>query len=225
MDSEMKGVIARIKELISDLSDEYKSHIEEPEVTERAKNLFHESLIKMRSALDMTMHRIWKKYNSVDLTSSQGKSREPNIYFPICEDRENFDNKLKIKMKLDLEKDAPVLHALLLRAQPFSTDRNDLCQLRDLANMGKHTNFAQQTKKSRIATRMRSVDGTEMIIAPPVDVKANEHQGKKYAMETIELIDLVEYSVDGQEIMDPVIFCISLCKSLERYLANVLDHV
>jgi hypothetical protein len=226
MDAEMDGVVARIQEFINDLSAEYQKHIDNPEVTERAKNLFHEVLVKMRSALDMTMYRIWKKYAPPYPTPEKMMKAAKGVYFPICDTSGEFNYKLK-DICPDLETRNPSLHALLLQSQPFSTGRPAMSELRDLSNLGKHVRLAQQTRKSRPATRARRTDGSTIIIAPPLVTESDmrERMGGEIDLSTIETVNWIEFSVDGHDLSEPTIFCLSLFTGLQTYLTKLLSHV
>ena len=65
MDLEMQGILDRADELTKDLVQEYGACVQRGEVSERAKNLFHEVTIKIRSALDFVMNRIFKEYTNL----------------------------------------------------------------------------------------------------------------------------------------------------------------
>ena len=62
VDPEMQGILDRTAELMRDLANEYDACGQRGKVSERAKNLFHEVLVKIRSSLDFTMNRIFNSH-------------------------------------------------------------------------------------------------------------------------------------------------------------------
>jgi hypothetical protein len=55
MDTQLASMLGRADELLMELEDEYNNCLKAQNITERAKNLTHEVLEKLRSALDHTM--------------------------------------------------------------------------------------------------------------------------------------------------------------------------
>ncbi len=219
----MSGVFARVHELTDDLRREYLRCVGEADVSERAKNLFHEVLVKMRSALDMTMWRIWNKYASGFRSAGERAKIEKKVQFPICESTKDYRNKMK-EMRLDLEKADPPLDALLLRAQPISTGRTDLLALRDLSNLGKHVRLATQTRTSRPASRGHRKDGAVITVCPPVgsDRDLESRMGGGIDPSSVETVDYVEFSVDDPRVVDPFFYCAALATGLQRYVRDLL---
>jgi hypothetical protein len=232
MDREMQGVIDRVAELIDELSDEYQRHIEEPAVTERAKNLFHEALVKMRSAMDMVMMRVWDKYAPASLNPETREEIGRHVYFPVVNTEAKFDDRLKKKMKLDLARDNPALYALLRQSQPFATGRHDLVRLAELSNLGKHVRLANQVRSARPAKMLETSDGRRLAFTPGVEFHAETVMGIPTDPATrtpaagLEDVDWVSFSVSGHDdIIDPTSFCLSLYTSLRRYIPKVLNHI
>jgi hypothetical protein len=179
----------------------------------------------------MTMCRIWQKYAPTTLTEEHRRKLEKRVYFPISVCDADFQSALK-DMKLNLEVVNESLYDLILQAQPFSTKRPDMWQLRELGNLGKHVRLAKQTRQSRAASRATMSDGSMIVVAPPIESDVSqrvrdvrERMGDKVDPSTVENVEWVQFSVDEGPDVDPVIFCLSLSTSIEPYLSRLLAHV
>lgn len=62
MSSQVESMLERADELLRELEDEYKKCLQTHNVTERAQNITHEVLEKLRNTLDHTMRTAWDKY-------------------------------------------------------------------------------------------------------------------------------------------------------------------
>lgn len=145
MDSDLQGRLDRAQELLRDLEREYGASLASKTVSERAKNLTHEVLEKVRHALDAGMHRLWELHIAPKLTPEQRK--RARIYFPIANDLPSFQSILGRAEMEDLATDYKVLYDLLLAHQPFtSADNRWLAILRDLSGEGKHIRLRPQKR-------------------------------------------------------------------------------
>ena len=155
IDPELEGILKRAEELAQDFLEELNRCEKGGAVTERAKNIFHDVLIKLRSAVDIATVKTWNKY----IGPVWGKSKRPKIYFPICDSQQAFNKKMTETGLAQLNTLCKPLYDLVLRAQPFRTKKEALHQLRDLANMGKHERLAIQTVQHRKAIRVTGPSG------------------------------------------------------------------
>lgn len=219
----MSGVFARVHELTDDLRREYLRCVGEADVSERAKNLFHEVLVKIRSALDMTMWRIWNKYASGFRSADERAKIERKVQFPICESTTDYRNKMK-EMRLDLEEADPALDALLLRVQPIPPGRTDFLALRELSNLGKHVRLATQTRTSRPASRGHRKNGTVITVCPPVASNRDleSRMGGGVDPSSVETVNYVEFSVEDPCVVDPFFYCAALATGLQPYVRDLL---
>ena len=146
MGPELESILDRANELLRDLEDEYKSCLRAEKVTERAKNLTHEVLEKLRSALDHTMTRAWGKYIAPNLSD---KDRErARVYFPITNDLNSFRSMLGRQGMADLDNVHKNLYDFLLKQQPFSSQENRwLNLLAKIAAEGKHITLTPQKRE------------------------------------------------------------------------------
>ena len=115
MDCEMSGIFERADELARDLLDEYDACAQAGQVSERAKNLFHEIMVKLRSALDITMNRLFDR--STLLANSKRAKVERSVYFPICRGETEFNEKLRGWGLLHLQQIEPALYDKLRQSQ------------------------------------------------------------------------------------------------------------
>jgi hypothetical protein len=155
MDLEVKSILDRADELLKDLEEEYKDCLPAHKVTERAKNITHEVLGKLRSALDQTMRRAWGKYISPNLSDQQKK--RARVYFPIAGDLNSFRSILGRGFMMDLDKIHKKVYDFLLNRQPFTSEDNQwLDLLSKIAAEGKHI---QLTPQKRTETHRIKVSG------------------------------------------------------------------
>lgn len=224
MDAEMAGVLDRTGELIKELEREYDVHVKEDIITERARNLFHEALVKMRSALDMCMCRIWERCVPDSLSDKERRYAERSRGFPICDDHAGFDRKLA-SMKLEsIEHSYPEIYSLLIQPQPFKTGKDDLKLLRDMANLGKHVRLVKQSRSARMASRAKLSSGWTVAVVPAVESEAEaiERMGKNVDRATIEKFVWVDIAIEGYDV-HPYWLLKSQYTSLRRYVPKLLD--
>jgi len=142
-------MLDRASELHEELEDEYKKCLQAQNVTERAKNLTHEVLEKLRNTLDHTMRIAWDKYVSPNLPEKDRNSAR--VYFPIVSHLQRFRSTLGRGSMKDLDKVQKNLYDFLLKKQPFSSEKNRwLDILAKIAAKGKHVIL---TPQKRIETR------------------------------------------------------------------------
>jgi hypothetical protein len=157
MDSELASMFDRADELLQDLEGEYQKCLQTQNVTERAKNLTHEVLVKLRSTLDHAMARAWRKYVAPNL-SEQDRQRA-RVFFPITSDLDSLRSTLGRGCMSDLDKTCKNLYDFLLDKQPFSAQENRwLDLLTKIAEEGKHV---QLTPQKRTETRRIKVSKPE----------------------------------------------------------------
>lgn len=149
MDTHLKSMLSRADELLRDLESEYNICLQDKNVTERAKNLTHEVLEKLRNALDHTMRKAWERYIAPELLQ-QDKERVI-VYFPIAKDLGSFRSILGRASKGSVDRISKTLYDFLLSRQPFSSDQHQwLALLRSITVEGKHV---QLTSQKRIEAR------------------------------------------------------------------------
>jgi hypothetical protein len=155
MDAELESMLDRADELIGNLEDEYKNCLKNKNVTNRAQNITHEVLEKLKHSLDHVMRGAWDKHISPHL--SEKDRNRARVYFPIVNDLQHFHSTLSRGAMKDLDKVHKELYDFLLEKQPFSSnDNNWLELLAEIAAEGKHIKLAPQ---SLIETRRISVSG------------------------------------------------------------------
>lgn len=226
MDSELQGILDRADELTEEFRKEFERCIENMSVTERAKNIFHEVLIKLRSALDITMSRVWSKYVSPDWPQQKEK---PKIYFPIRDDQQSFEDEMKRYGMQNLQTLNEDLYNLIVKAQPFVSEKKTLSDFRSMANLGKHTGFVLQKLESKEAIKITSPKGT-MIYTKGTEFPSSQIMGASVDPKTQRVIPTSE--VKDEEIVwvqcslddygyDPLIFCLTLCQDIRGFLQKM----
>lgn len=233
MDAELKSVLDRADELLQDLLQEYDKCVGTQNVTFRAQNLFHEVLLQLRSALDMTMVRIWEKYAAPNLGENERPDVARRVSFPICETPKKFKKALaKIHIR-HIEQDEKELYDLILKAQPFCTKRADLANLKDWSNLGKHVRLVRHECDARPATRVTTHQGTmiythgvrfhgQHIMGAPIDPVTDRIVPAPNVQ--IEDITYVSFALEDSE-TNPIVFCQSLCQSTRKFLEMLLERM
>jgi len=233
MDAELKSVLDRADELLQDLSQEYAKCVGTQNVTFRAQNLFHEVLLKLRSALDMAMVRIWEMHVDPKLDDTKRRKVAKDVYFPICKDLKDFNAALAKVHIRHLEQDETELYELILNAQPFSTKQSDMAKLRDWSNLGKHVRLVRQECDARPATRVMTPQGTIIhtdgvtfhgphIMGVPIDPATRQLVSS--ANTQIKQVTYVSFTVEESG-TDPIIFCGRMCQGTRKFLERILHRM
>ena len=228
----MTGIFDRADELIRELAEEYRRCLATQVVTERAKNLFHEVMIKLRSSLDMTMFRVWEKYGKPNFSEAKVTAAARRVHFPISDDQNAFRKRLDDLGLSSLAQTNKCVYEAIERAQPWSTNRHDLRHLRDLANLAKHVRLVPQVAESQLARKVAGPQGSvvytagvkfhmERIVGAPID--PDTHEPIPTEDVTVRHVNLVTFVVEGYNIMDPLIFCISMCQGARRLVERLMD--
>ena len=226
MDDEMKGLFDRADELAAELAREYQSCAECGTVSERSKNLFHDILVKLRSALDFAMFRIYAKHSQLEgHDKAEGERRAG---FPICDQEKKFRHKLRSLGLLYLETANPPLYKKLREPQPFATNSRTLLVFRDLSNLGKHKMFAVQQCKRRPARRFTAPDGRVAIVTEGVsfsDGKSVE-PWPNCAVENVTWATFEAYEESGDVIFPgPDSLCLGLRLSTRQYIQELVKVI
>jgi len=228
-------MLNRADELLGDLEDEYKKCLRTQNVTERAENLTHEVLEKLRHALDHTMRRAWDKYIAPNL-SERDKERAI-VYFPIVSDLNSFRSTLGRGRMLDLGKVHKELYDFLLKKQPFSSEENRwLKLLAEIAVEGKHVQLAPQkrTETRRIkVTRPGSgsvswdsssvkFGGRVTIMGAPIDPSTQRIVPTPGVTEEVEI--WVSFILEGYG-LNALGFCKEACQKTRVLIKEMLSVI
>jgi len=169
MDAELESMLDRADELIDNLKDEYKNCLQAKYVTNKAQNITHEVLEKLRHTLDHAMWRAWDKYVSPNL--SEKDRNRARVYFPIANDLQRFRSTLGRGGMADLDNIHKNLYDFLLKKQPFSSnDNNWLDLLAEIVAPGKHATLAPQ-KRIEIPRSEVSKSEVGSVSSDPFSVK------------------------------------------------------
>jgi hypothetical protein len=153
MDNELKSVLDRAEELLKDLEKEYGNCLASREVTERARNISHEVLEKLRNALDQTMRKSWEKHIAPNI--SREERSNARVYFPIADDLNSFRSILG-RGHVKEHSYPKELYDFLLSRQPFSSKENKwLDILSKIAVEGKHIKLTPQKRTEIKRTTVR----------------------------------------------------------------------
>ena len=222
MDPEMQGIFDRADELTRELAREYETCAQLGEVSERARNLFHEALLKVRSALDFAMNRVFDKHTT--LSDEQKTKTAKRVYFPIFEQLEQFNGKLEQYGLSHLEQSKPDLYRKIQQPQPFATKRDDLLLLKKLSDLGKHVHLAVQKCQRQKGKQVTKPDGAVMMFTEGVTFHHNGKQIDPSAYGEVQDIMLATFDVQHgyKVISEPQFICMGYCMSYRRYVDELL---
>lgn len=228
LDDEMKGILARADELARELDTEYKVSAGLGVVTERARNLFHEVLVKLRSSLDFVMCRIYNKHSSLQGVERAKGERRAGL--PICDAEDVFNRKLKSLGLSHLAEGKSDLYAKLRQSQPFltkkaTTKNNSLVFIRELSNLGKHVRMAKQDVRLRPARRFTGPDGQVAIATEGVVFNDGKSDGpwSNCTIENVTWATFVAYTDSGEPIFpEPVFLCLELRLWVRSYVQEIV---
>ncbi len=156
MESNLAISLERAEELLAELRAEYQRSLERRTVSERASQLTHEVVERLRSVLDRVARLYWQTHVAPAL--SEDDRNRAQIYFPISNDLHEFDSTLgRWRWKHVAQFHRPI-YEFFLERQPFqSPDKRWLKILDQLAVHGKHIDLVPQTK---IEQKWISVSGS-----------------------------------------------------------------
>jgi len=224
MDIELQGILDRADELKEDFRKELDYCIENRQVTERAKNLYHEVLIKLRSALDIIMSKVREKY----VSPVPKENKKLNIYFPICKDQQHFEKMMEKVGMQNLQTLSKDLYSLILKVQPFVTQRKDLLDFKEMSNRGKHTSLVLQKLDYTEAIKITSSKGI-IIHSKGVKFPASGIFGASVDPNTQRIVQTPD--VKDEEVIwvwcsdeygyNPIIFCETLCQGMLKFLVDI----
>jgi len=218
----MQGIFDRADELTQELLQEYGACAQRGEVSERAKNLFHEVLVKVRSALDFAMNRIYNVHST--LPSKKKTAMAKHVLFPICEQEKQFSDNLRKYGLSHLEHDEPDLYRLIRQPQPFATKRNDFLLLRELSNLGKHVQLAVQECKLQKGKKVTKQNGSVMKFTEGVTFHRNGIQVDPSVYGEVQDVTLASFDIHHGPIKmwEPHLQCLAFCLSGRRYINKLL---
>ncbi len=208
MEPELESMLDRADELLRDLEDEYKDCLKAKKVSERAKNLTHEVLEKLRNALDHIMRMAWGKYIAPNL-SEQDRDRVL-VYFPIAGDLHSYRSTLGRANKGSVDTVHKELYNFLLEKQPFSSDQNQwLDLLAKIVPLGKHVKLIPQKRTETHRIKVSRVGGASVswdpssvrfergvsVVGAPIDPRAQRIVPTPGVTEQVEI--WVSFIFDG----------------------------
>lgn len=235
MDVALESLLDRSDELLKDLEKEYEKCLHSKEVSERAKNITHEVLEKLRNALDQTMRKAWDKYISPNIS---GKDRERAlVYFPITGDLNSFHSARGRGLWQNLEQLNKELYDFLLSRQPFSSGENQwLGLLTKVAGEGKHVRLAPQKRKEsrRITVSKNDVGSVSWdqssiryapgvsILGAPIDPKTQRTIPTPGVIEQVEI--WVYFTFEGNN-LNAFRFCEDTCQKTRKLIEDMVKLI
>jgi hypothetical protein len=143
VDAKLNVSLQRANELLKELEAEYAGCLATRKVSDRAEQLTHEVLERLRSVLDRTSRKYWDLHISATIT--QDDRERAHVYFPITNNLHDFDSVLGRWRWKSVRDQNEKIYQWLLAKQPFqSADNKWLAVLNDLATHGKHISLVAQ---------------------------------------------------------------------------------
>jgi len=165
MDTSIQSQFQRAEELLDELEREYKNALTTQEVTDRAKNITHEILLKIRSILDHVFYQYFKKRFAPNLSDEEVK--KARIYFPIVNSDQSLKSTLERAKMNDLDRIDPKVYNFIKSIQPY---RNSSYKWLELLNRyaveGKHIRLTPQKKQTQERISVESVTGGRVVWDP-----------------------------------------------------------
>jgi hypothetical protein len=225
-------MLDRADELVVDLEGEYKKCLQLQSVNERAKNLTHEVLEKLRHSLDHAMYIVWEKHVAPTL-SEEDKSRA-RVYFPITNKLSGFRSLLGRGKMSDLEKAHNNIYGFLLSKQPFSSAENRwLVILSENAALGKHVHLTPQkrteTRRIKVSREGGSVSwdpssvkfgGEVSVMGAPIDSNTQRIIPTPGVTEQVEI--WVSFILDSYGV-NALAFCKEACQKTRALMEEMID--
>lgn len=148
MHENIKAALDRADQILTDLEKEYAASLHSKDISAATKQLCHDLLEKLKSALDRTARRYFEKHVAPALDSKDAMAA--TVYFPVSEDQHSFESTMGRWRWKAVKGDHQDLQDFLLQLQPFhSTNNGWLSQLNNLVNEGKHIDLSPQSRVER----------------------------------------------------------------------------
>lgn len=167
IDPKIAVSLQRASELLRELRDEYSNCLTTRQVSDRAEQLTHEVLERLRSVLDRLARKYW--VNRIAGTLSQDDRDRALVYFPITSAQNDFDSVLGRWRWKSVRADHEELYQWLLALQPFQSNGNSwLAILNELAAHGKHIDLIPQKTVEQRFTTIQNQNGATVKYGPGV---------------------------------------------------------
>lgn len=135
----LSSQIKRARELYAELEDEIRKDLRQSKVSSRTSEITEDILTKLRNCLDKGINQYWE---------AKGNPSSKHLYFPICQDKNQFADRLNEYGLGGIQNTDPQLYALLLSVQPFtSTMYAILNEVNELGSKQKHHSLTVQEKQ------------------------------------------------------------------------------
>ncbi|WP_075289165.1 hypothetical protein [Pararhizobium arenae] len=143
VDPKIAVSLKRADELLKELREEYDNCLSTRKVSDRAEQLTHEVLERLRSVLDRLARKYWDTH--VAPTLSDDDKERALVYFPVTSAQNDFDSVLGRWRWKSVRAHHELVYQWLLAKQPFQcADNAWLSTLNELAAHGKHIDLAPQ---------------------------------------------------------------------------------
>jgi len=237
MDNYLESMFVRTEVWLGELEEEYNICLHSRTVSNKAKNLTHEILEKLKNTLDHTMSKFWIKYIAPNLSEEERKKVRPG--FPIGKSFNALPSVLGKMNMLDLENTHKDFYNFLLEKQPFSSEENRWLELlKELSGKGKHFQLIPQKRIERVQsievtrrgggtviwhpTSVKYGEGVE-ILGAPIDSETQRIRPTPGVTERIEVWVSFEFEDYGINALEFCIESMSETRQLVEEMLNVCD--
>ena len=161
MNSQLQSQFDRAEELLKELEQEYNNALNNKKVTDKAINLTHEVLSKIRAIFDQAMYQYFSKKIAPSLTIKE--NQKAKVYFPITNSENSLRSTLGRGMMSDLKSKNPTVYNLLKSVQPYTNNSNRwLKLLNQFSVKGKHICLIPQKRKTQKRISVRNASGSQV---------------------------------------------------------------
>lgn len=148
MHENIKAALDRAEQILAELEKEYTAALHAQTISAATKQLSHDLLEKLKSALDRTARRYFEKHVAQVLDKADAAAAA--VYFPVSDDEHSFDSTMGRWRWKSVKADHKDLQDFLRQLQPYQSSTNGwLSQLNNLVNEGKHIDLSPQTRVER----------------------------------------------------------------------------
>lgn len=233
MHPELASSLDRADELLTELEREYDRCLKRHIVSDRARNLTHEVLEKLRAVLDRTARLYWD--DRVAPTLSPDDRAKAAVYFPITKDGQSLDSTLGRWRWRAVKDDHQELYDFFLAQQPFTSASNQwLAILNDIAVEGKHIGLVPQkrTEERRVSVERPGQGSVSWgpgvtfgrgvrIMGAPVDPTTQRIVPTSGVTERIEI--WIRFILEGHDV-NALGFCHAACRDTRALVSRMISE-
>ncbi len=160
---------------MNELEVEYNKALDTEEVTDRAINLTHEILLKLRAILDQVMYKYFEQKIASNLTDEE--KQKARVYFPIVKSDQSLKSTLERGKLSKIDVEEPEIYNFIRSVQPYVSSHNRWLELLSMyAVEGKHIRLTPQKRIQQKRLNIKS-GGSSVSIGEGANIKLGTGAG------------------------------------------------